>query len=163
MRENQIVTQIDDFVDGQFRRCMGVKESCMVDVFFFTGNEGFDRQQMDINVRAIQGSQLRRKIPYITGLHTGGIDQTGYLHTGFPGQIGDQAGVEHIAPNLVRDIGLHGVHNPGTIFMAHGVYQILVFHQLLAHLLPPGDLPQAASRVFVREFENDRSVRDCGS
>ena len=120
---DEIIAQFDDVVDGKFRRCGGIQHRRMIDVLLLQGQRRFNGQQLRIDVGHIHRRTLGRQCADISTVDSRAIDQTGNFHHRIGRQIGDESVVQHIAADLENSVGVDGINDSGTVFLAPLVSQ----------------------------------------
>ena len=114
---DEIVAHADDVVDTKLRGGMGVEHRRLVDVFLFQGQRGFDGDEVDVDVGAVEGGELFGEGADMASLYAVDIDQAGDFHNAVGGQVGDESVIEDIAADLVGGVGLDGVDDARAVLV----------------------------------------------
>lgn len=99
---------------------MRIEHDSLIDVVLLQRARSLDRQQLHVDVRAVQRGALLRQIADDGRLHAVAVDEARNLDARVAGQIRNQAAIEHVAADHDRVAGLHRFHDVAGVFAAAG-------------------------------------------
>ncbi len=111
VRIDQVVDKVPDLVWRQFRRCMRIEQSGLVDALAVSCESRLDRQLLNRNAQVHDGGKLRGDPTDPDRLNSVSVDMARHFHDAFIGQILDQAVVWHIAVYQRRVAGYRGMND----------------------------------------------------
>jgi len=147
---DELVTQRDDLIDGEFCRGVRVQHGRLIDGILAPGEGRLNGELLHVDVRAIECGALGRQVPHVGGRDARAIGHAHHLHGGTVGQVGDEARIQHIAPKSKGHAGLDGLQDVGGIFVPALVLNRPIGQQLGPHVLPALNLLNAPPGVFVQ-------------
>ena len=118
MPGKQFVGHLADLREGQHRGRQRVVADGPIDHGGIALDGGGDGHLLDAAGQACEQGALRRQGADMHGMEAGPIDENRHFHAGALRQVGDQAGVAHIAVELERLAALEGIDDVGGILVA---------------------------------------------
>ncbi len=150
MSLDELVAHLDDGIDIQFGAGVGIQHGCQVDVLLLAGAGGLDGHKLAVDVGHIQRRALGGKLTHTGRQDAAAVDETGNLHTGLLGEIGNEmTGIQHVTADLIGLAGDDRLHDIGAILMGAGMGLHGAVLDLGVFLLPSSDLIDTAAGILV--------------
>ena len=94
---DHLIAHRDDIVHRQLAGRVRIEHNRLIDIILLQRARRLDREELDVDVRAVQRSALLRQVADDGRLHAVAIDEARNLYARVAGQIGDQTAIQHVA------------------------------------------------------------------
>src|SRR5690606_1992270 len=150
VRGKQIVDQRADLLQVQLGGRVRVQHGGVIDVLALAGDGGFNRQLLDVHVRAHERGQLGRNLAHAGWLDAVRVDEARHLDAAALRQLVDEAIVRNVAVDHARLARHDAVDDARSVLLAQPhIHRLVSSLQRPPHDSPAPHLSLAARQVLV--------------